>query len=161
MKLFYAAALVAAFSMLGGCATVTTGTTQSVAVNTVKEDGSAVAGVSCTVTNGKGSWVVTTPGSITVNKAYGDAVAQCEKAGERPTEATIQSKTKAYTAGNILLGGVIGLGVDAMSGATWAYPDLWKIVLGKAPQFIDANGLQLEGEALDKALSEKKVEPKK
>lgn len=161
MKHVYATILVAAFSVLGGCATVTSGTSQSVTVDTIKPDGSSVAGVSCTVNNGKGSWVVTTPGSITINKAYGDAVAKCEKAGDPPTDARIQSKTKAYTAGNILLGGVIGLGVDAMSGATWAYPDVWKIVLGKMPQVIDGNGLQLDGEALTKALDDKKVEEKK
>lgn len=159
MKFACAAVLVATFSVLGGCATVTSGTSQSVMVDTIKPDGSSVAGVTCTVNNGKGSWVVTTPGSITINKAYGDAVAKCEKAGDPATDARVQSKTKAYTAGNIILGGVIGLGVDAMSGATWAYPDVWKIILGKAPQVIDGNGLQLEGEALTKALDDKKEKP--
>ena len=150
----FAAALLA----LSGCATITSGTSQSVTIDTIKPDGSSIAGVACTINNGKGSWVVTTPGSITINKAYGDAVAKCEKSGDPATEARVQSKTKAHTAGNLILGGVIGLGIDAMSGATWAYPDVWKIILGRSPQILDGNGLQLEGEALSKALPERKSE---
>ena len=161
MKKLLTGTTALALLTLSGCATITSGTTQSVTIDTVKADGSSVAGVSCIVNNGKGSWMVTTPGSISINKAYGDAVATCEKAGEITTEARVKSKTRFATAGNIILGGVIGLGVDAMSGATWAYPDVWKIMLGKMPQIVDGNGLQIEGEALTKGLDGNKAEGKK
>jgi hypothetical protein len=159
-KIFLSMAL-GALALVSGCATVTSGTTQSVAVETVNKEGAAVAGVVCKIANGKGNWVVTTPGSITINKAYGDATAVCEKAEEPATNAVVQSQTKAYTFGNVLVGGIIGVGVDAMSGATWAYPEMWKIVLGMAPQVIGGDGKPLTGEPLERALKAKAEEPKK
>lgn len=144
-----------------GCATVTSGTTQSVTVETVNADGGVVPGYLCRITNGKGSWTVTTPGSTSLNKAYGDATVNCEKQGETPANAVVQSQTKAYTFGNVILGGVVGIGVDAMSGATWAYPDLWKIVIGRSNLVIGGDGKPLEGEPLEKALKSQGKEPEK
>ena len=152
--------MAASGSLLGGCATVTSGTSQSVIVESIKAGGEAAPGYDCVISNGKGAYKVTTPGSFTISKAYGDAEVKCEKPGETATTARVQSGTKAYTAGNIILGGVIGLGVDAMSGATWAYPDLWKIILGKSPQILKSDGSQLEGEELQKAV-EKAASDKK
>jgi hypothetical protein len=126
---------------LHGCATVTSGTTQAVTIETLDGDKPS-AGIECKVTNPKGSWVVTTPGSITISKAAGDARVLCEKAGAPPTEAFARSATKAYTVGNVLIGGVIGIGVDMMSGATWAYPPIWKVLLGINPQLIKGDGSQ-------------------
>ncbi len=161
MKKFVMSVALGVLALASGCATVTSGTTQSVSVDTVNADGVSVAGVVCKIGNGKGNWVVTTPGSITINKAYGDATASCEKAGEPTTTAQVQSQTKAYTFGNVLVGGLIGIGVDAMSGATWAYPELWKIVLGMTPQIIGGDGKPLTGEPLERALKAKSEEPKK
>jgi hypothetical protein len=121
---------------LGGCATVTTGTTQSVLVTTAAPDGRDVDGATCTVRNSKGAWSVTTPGSITISKANADASVECRKSGLPEGTAIVQSTTRAHTAGNVIVGGVIGLGVDAMSGAMWAYPDVWRIVLGRQGQLL-------------------------
>lgn len=149
-------------ALVSGCATVTTGTTQSVTVDTVNADGTSVPGYTCRIVNGKGSWTVTTPGSTTLNKAYGDATVNCDKAGQPSASAVVQSQTKAYTFGNVILGGLVGVGVDAMSGATWAYPDLWKIILGKSPLIIGGDGKPLEGEPLERAVkAAKPKEPKK
>ncbi|MCX8098642.1 MAG: hypothetical protein N3F11_06525 [Casimicrobiaceae bacterium] len=131
------ACLLAVFAhMLSGCATVTTGTTQSVLVTTARDDGREVEGATCTIRNSKGAWSVVTPGSIHINKANADAHVECRKQGLPSGTAIVQSTTRAHTAGNIVLGGVIGLGVDAMSGAMWAYPDVWRIVLGRQGQLI-------------------------
>jgi hypothetical protein len=162
MKKFLLAVSAALVALTSGCATVTTGTTQSVTVETVNAEGASVPGYTCRIVNGKGSWTVTTPGSTTLNKAYSDATVNCEKTGEPSANAVVKSQTKAYTFGNVLVGGLIGVGVDAMSGATWAYPDLWKIILGKSPLVIGGDGKPLEGEPLERALkSSKAEEPKK
>jgi hypothetical protein len=132
--------VIAASFFLHGCATLTSGTTQAVTVETYEGD-NPMPGVECKVTNSKGAWVVTTLGSITVNKAAGDAYIACTKGG-KSTDAFARSATKAHTAGNILVGGSIGIGVDMMSGATWAYPPLWKVMLGVSPQLIKGDGTQ-------------------
>ena len=160
MKLLTALALVALTAISSGCATITSGTSQTVRIETVDAKGDSAPGYDCAVTNGKGAYSVKTPGSITISKAYGNAELKCEKPGEPATVASVKSSTKAYTAGNILVGGVIGLGVDAMSGATWAYPDLWKIILGKSPQILSGAGNQLDGEDLRKELETAKTEKK-
>lgn len=152
MKKLLLSASAALVALTSGCATVTSGTTQSVTVETINAEGAAVPGYLCRITNGKGSWTVTTPGSTSLNKAYGDATVNCEKSGETAANAVVQSQTKAYTFGNVILGGVVGIGVDAMSGATWAYPDLWKIVIGRTNLIIGGDGKPLEGEALERAL---------
>jgi hypothetical protein len=148
------AAILAACSLLHGCATLTSGTTQSVTVETFQGE-TAAPGFECKVTNPKGSWVVTTPGSFTINKAAGDAQIVCSKAGQS-AEAFARSATKAHTVGNILVGGVIGIGVDMMSGATWAYPPMWKVMLGVMPQLIKGDGTQ--GSPEESAEAKKKFE---
>lgn len=121
---------------LGGCATVTTGTRQSVLVTTAAPDGRDVDGAICTVRNSKGAWSVATPGSVTMSKANADASVECRKSGLPEGTAIVQSTMRAHTAGNVIVGGVIGLGVDAMSGAMWVYPDVWRIVLGRQGQLL-------------------------
>src|SRR5690349_4200782 len=77
MMLMVAAMILAALST--GCATITTGQNQSVSVET-RHKGTAVAGAACKLANDKGTWFVTTPGSVTVNRAYGDLAVNCTHA---------------------------------------------------------------------------------
>lgn len=46
----------------------------------------------------------------------------------------IASHTEAMTAGNVVLGGVVGLGVDAASGAMNKYNDNNQIVMAVDPE---------------------------
>ena len=63
--------LLCSSAWLGGCASIVNGQNQSVSVEARNETG-AVAGVNCKLSNNKGTWFVTTPGSTTVQRSYQD-----------------------------------------------------------------------------------------
>jgi hypothetical protein len=121
---------IAALSSLTGCASIVSGTSQVVSVETMHSSGS-VAGATCKLENDKGVYYVTTPGTVTVHRAYGDMNVKCEKPGFDTGLATVKSSTKGMVAGNILFGGVIGAGVDAASGAAYDYPALFQVMMGQ------------------------------
>lgn len=115
-----------------GCASIVGGVNQSVSVQTRDAEG-PVAGATCKLENKEGTWFVTTPGSATVHRAYGDLAVSCDKETYETGIAAAKSSTKALAAGNILFGGVIGAGVDAATGAAFDYPELITVVLSAAP----------------------------
>ena len=107
---------------VGGCASVTSSTSQSLHLVTVC-GGERVNGADCSLTNSKGAWQVTTPGAVVVHKAYGDLTVSCQKDGFLPSEKeAYQSSANNGVAGNLLLGGLIGYAVDASNGAGFDYP---------------------------------------
>lgn len=118
------AALLCA-SGLAGCATIIEGTTQPVSVNTTPQDGAK-----CTLTNSEGTWYVTTPGSTTVHKTKNDLTVDCTKDGFAGGHTVAQSHFGAATAGNVIAGGVIGIGIDAASGANYHYNSPITVDLG-------------------------------
>lgn len=106
--------------LLSGCASITTGENQSLSVET-----NPCRGATCTLSNDKGVWYLNgTPGSVTVHRAYGDLTVICEKDDFKSNPVKITSKTKGMAFGNILVGGIIGAGVDAATGAAYDYPTL-------------------------------------
>lgn len=113
-----------------GCASIVSGTSQPVSVETRSSSGAALAGASCKLTNNKGTWFVTTPGSTTVNRSYEALNVRCEKEGADPGQSVINSSTKGMAFGNILFGGPIGAGVDMASGAAYDYPNLITVMMG-------------------------------
>lgn len=116
-----------ASAMVGGCASVTQGTTQAVSVTAVCE-GRIMLDASCEVANDKGRWVLKTPGSVVVQKAYGELVAVCRKDGAAGT-AKFVSKANDAAWGNVLVGGLIGYAIDSSSGAGFNYPSELPVVL--------------------------------
>lgn len=116
-RFLWGASCAGGFVLVAGCATITKGTTQSVAVNTP-----GVPGAECTLTSSAiGSKVVTTPASIVLDKGSDNISVVCKKQCYQDAVGIISSNTETMTAGNILVGGVIGLGVDAASGAMNRY----------------------------------------
>jgi len=123
-------AAVAVAANLTGCASIVSGTSQIVSVETLQPSG-RVDGASCKLENEKGVYYVTTPGTVTVRRAYGDMSVRCEKPGMEAGVASIKSSTKGMAFGNVLFGGVIGAGVDVASGAAYDYPNLFQIMMGQ------------------------------
>jgi hypothetical protein len=62
-----------------------------------------------------------TPGSLVVKKSHADIDVTCVKEGFIDAVGRVGSKFQAMTFGNILFGGIIGIAVDAASGATAEY----------------------------------------
>lgn len=120
---------LAALLVMGGCATIAGGTHQSLHVQTAY-NGAEVTGVHCTLRNNKGSYDVTTPGSIEVHKG---SLMQTTCRDEKYPEGFAASfpNQNGATYGNILVGGIIGIGVDAMSGASNTYNDTVRVEMGR------------------------------
>lgn len=130
MKRTAIAAVAALGAALSGCATIVEGTTQSVSVNTTPE-----SGANCTLKNSQGTWYVTTPGSTTVHKTKTDLDVTCTKPGFADGHVVAVSHFGATTAGNVIAGGLIGVGIDAASGANYHYNSPITVPLGdKAAQ---------------------------
>jgi hypothetical protein len=114
-------AVAALISLGSGCATVIEGGDQVINVSTAgcEEHGA----MQCVAKNDDGSSVLTAPASVSVDKDKDSLVITCNsKDGEANGEVIIDSSYEAWNAGNILIGGIIGVGVDAATGAMWKYP---------------------------------------
>jgi hypothetical protein len=115
--------------LLAACATITKGTTQVVAVNTP-----GVNGASCTLTSPAiGSLTVVTPDTISLPKASDNISVRCTKQCYQDGAGVISSNMEGMVAGNIILGGVIGLGVDAVSGAMNKYTPEIQVAMTPVP----------------------------
>jgi hypothetical protein len=120
--------VIACAILLVACATITKGTSQVVAVDTP-----GVPGAMCTITTQSGPRVVMTPGSVDLSKGSNALPIQCTKECYVTGSSIIPSGTETMTAGNVLFGGVIGLGVDAASGAMNKYPDMVTVAMTPDP----------------------------
>lgn len=131
MKNIYLVSLMAISTLGSGCASIVSGHNQSVSVETRGKQGQAVMSANCKLTNNKGAWFVTSPGSVTVSRSFEDLVVNCEKENQEPGLASVKSSTKAMAFGNILFGGVIGAGVDVATGAAYDYPTMITVLMGE------------------------------
>lgn len=119
---------------LPACATVTSGTSQGVTVVTeppgatceLRRDGSVVGVVN------------PTPGTVQISKSSRDMAIRCSRSGSFARVQVVQPEFQSMTVGNIPLGGVIGLAVDAASGAMAQYPATVTMVL--APRTFASAG---------------------
>ncbi len=103
---------------LTSCASIVTGTKQSIAVNT-----DPAVGATCSLENDKGKWIVnSTPATVKINRSFNDLQINCEKRGYHPIYKQIASKTKGMAFGNAVFGGLIGAGIDMADGAAYDYP---------------------------------------
>ena len=141
--------------VLGACATIVEGSDQTVTVITEPP------GAACTLTRG-GETVGAanpTPASITLEKSKDNVSIVCEKEGYFKGTMGLSAGFQAMTIGNVLLGGVVGLVIDAASGAMHEYPESVTIVL--APKsfsaesdrdaFFDRQRTRIEREAAEAA----------
>lgn len=111
-----------------GCATVTKGTNQAVAITTP-----GVPGAVCVAPTVNGPQTVTTPGHLVLAKSSAAIPIKCSKECYHDGAGLISSSIEPMTAGNVLIGGVVGIGVDAVSGALNKYPDEISIDLVPIP----------------------------
>ena len=108
-RLLASIAALLAGSFLSGCATIVKGTTQEVPVSSeptgarVSVDGSAAG---------------TTPTTVTLSRKSNHMVT-IEKEGFQSESVAITKSMGAAVAGNIIAGGLVGWGVDAVSGAQY------------------------------------------
>jgi hypothetical protein len=103
-------------SSLAGCATVTTGTTQPINIDSDPQ------AAECTVTReGLVLGKVTTPAPLVIKRHASTIQVACRKDGYEDGRIVVNSRYETASAGNFLIGGVIGVMVDASSGASSRY----------------------------------------
>lgn len=109
---FLAIGLIAVAIELTGCATITRGTTEVLVINTDPP------GAKVEISDGH---QCTSPCSVEL-KRKNDYHVKIAKAGYEPIDTDVKSQIvgagAAGMAGNVLVGGIIGVGVDAYTGAT-------------------------------------------
>src|SRR6266851_521044 len=121
------AALLVVAALLPGCASIVKGTTQSIAITTPPTDGA-----NCMLSSAQGNWSLVSPGVATVERSKEAITVRCNKVGWHEGFATIPSNFEGWTVGNLILGGVIGLGVDAATGAINNYPNAFQVPMTPA-----------------------------
>jgi hypothetical protein len=119
MRLLRSLCLLALVATLPACATITSGSSQSVTVITEP------AGAACNLQReGATVGVVNpTPGTVQISKSVQDISVRCTRQGHSPGVVALPAQFQAMTLGNVLLGGLIGIAVDAASGAMGRYPE--------------------------------------
>jgi hypothetical protein len=102
---------------LPGCATITEGTSQTITIDTTPP------GALCNVDReGEHIGTITAaPGTVKVERSKKDLKIVCEAPGYASAEDIESPTFNSSTMGNVILGGVIGLAVDAASGANHKY----------------------------------------
>jgi len=106
--------------LLASCASVTSGTTQTISIVTPDAEEAK-----CELADSKsGRWYLPqSPGSVTVKKGDGPMTITCRKEKYKTAVVQVDEELAGATLGNIILGGGIGIFVDAASGAAQKYPD--------------------------------------
>ena len=124
-----------------GCASIVSGTDQAISVETWQE-GNEIEGTHCELKNKKGEYKVVAPATVMVQRSSDDLIIACRKEDLPKGLARADSGLNSAVFGNILLGGLIGLGVDAATGALNEYPDLIVIHFGKNLLIEDENNIE-------------------
>jgi hypothetical protein len=121
----YLGLLAAVCLGVAGCASITKGTTQLISLDTPGAPGS-----SCTLTSeGIGTKTLVTPGTLVLDKSQYNVGVTCKKECYQEGVGVIASSTEAMAAGNLIAGGVVGLAVDAASGAMNKYNEVNQIAM--------------------------------
>ena len=102
----------------GGCASITKGTSDVVNV----EIANCGETVDCTASNKKGSWGFKAPGSVRIKKSDDALRITCED-GDGTVTRSVMPQRDAMIWGNVLVGGIIGAGVDSNTDANQELPD--------------------------------------
>ena len=109
--------LVLSFSLIS-CASIFSEKSQSISVDT-----GDVKDVTCEFFNGKGRYIVNSPGTIVIAQSCDDLNYICRKKGYNEIKGIIAWNHKGSTAGNLIIGGGIGYLVDIGTGAACKYPE--------------------------------------
>lgn len=111
--------------LLVGCSTLTTGTTQTVSLITPGAEGA-----SCELSSPEvGIINVVTPAQVVLSKSQHSVRVSCRKECFTDGQGLINSSFEEMTAGNLLIGGVVGVAVDASSGAMNKYDEHVQIAM--------------------------------
>ncbi|MEH6437961.1 hypothetical protein [Massilia sp. DD77] len=123
---------VAAFALLGGCATLSDSPYQQLELHTILEH-REVAGVGCLLSNDMGRWYVVAPGRVTITRSAQPLHVTCKKEGKGSAAEVVQSRADtASLMGNVVISAGLGYFIDRHSGAGYAYPQMLTVLMQPA-----------------------------
>lgn len=128
MQRLIASAALAAISLCG-CASITTGSSETIAVASTPADGA-----SCVLSNGNGNWTVTTPGTVEVARSSHDMNVKCSKPGYADAAAVVPAKLQPWSVASVVLTGPVGVFVDTTTGAINRYSSTITVPMTPAAQ---------------------------
>ncbi|MBL4757522.1 MAG: hypothetical protein JKY32_07760 [Rhizobiales bacterium] len=113
------------------CASISEGTTQNITFYTTPQ------GASCTILRQGETLAVisSTPQTVNISKSRHDITLTCNKDGFQTAVHQLPSNLEEMTFGNLLLGGVIGIAIDAGSGAMNKYKT--NVTLTLQPNYME------------------------
>ncbi len=118
-----AGVLISTVSTLVACATIVSGTSQTVTFYSSPEGATVLVG---------GKILGKTPLSMNLKKESGQSLV-FEKEGYKPFSARLETSTNSWFWGNIVIGGFFGSSTDAISGAIYEYsPQQYMVTLEQA-----------------------------
>lgn len=110
--------LLAISGVLHGCASILSGTTQDITINSEPD------GANCMVERENVILTkITTPETIEIKKTKHDLTIKCTLDGYYPETVSVDSEIQGSTWGNIILSGGVGWAVDSARGADNRYDD--------------------------------------
>lgn len=118
--------------LMTGCATVFSGTSQTINVQAVDESNNQIIpNTICTITDGKGGvyTISSNPGSTVINKGRGSLETRCRAKGYRQKQVGVGQDFNAWTVANVIFWP--GLLVDAATGAIQKYPSHITVLMEK------------------------------
>jgi hypothetical protein len=107
-------------ALLSGCTTFSN--YETVTVQTTS-GGAPLTGAQCELTNKKGTWIVVTPGSVSVHLGSEQLAVTCTKDGYKPASVMLNSSVNV---GALMIDGAIA---STVSGTAWTYPQLTTVTM--------------------------------
>jgi len=124
------AAGLAGLFLASGCATVISGDETDTQIT------SDPSGAECELTGDDYNTIVRTPANVELDSDAAPVMIVCRMDGHREAAEEIDTSMDGSIFGNILLGGIIGVVVDAAAGSGMKYPDSVDLVL--KPESFDS-----------------------
>jgi len=129
MKKIASVVVCASVLSLTACASIIENNQQKVNIVPV-----GAQSVNCELKNGRESVNSLAPATTQIRRSKTDLDINCSDNQTGATgKKTVSSDLEPWTFGNILLGGIIGLGVDLGTGSAWKYPAQIDVNMQPAP----------------------------
>lgn len=133
---------------LGGCASVMNDPTQSLRIETKTADGRMVPGAECRLSTDAGTVTARSGETVPIRRSGADIDVVCRHGSNPEAGGRIVSRANAGFAGNIILGGGIGMIVDHKKGTAYTYPSWIQLVFGRTLVFdrsAERDGMPVPG----------------
>lgn len=124
LNLYHVLTILLAGLLAAGCSTVASNPESTMRIE------SDPAGATCTLENDRGfRHEAVTPTSISLHRDLAPLTIECASPGHASIREELKMDGNALVLGNILIGGIIGVAVDAASGAAEKFPDRISVLL--------------------------------